>query len=97
MSQLADGSFVCDSCGYDVVNGGLQYCVIVLDEGPADEGYMRKYHFCRAHEGSTGREVKGCGEKMLGNKMLAHFNEGVTKKNGPDGRPAAADSAARPE
>jgi len=100
MSVRADGGAECDGCGYDCQNGGLQYCVIVLDEAPVSEGGMRKFHFCRAHEGDNGRTVKGCGEKLLGAKVLAHYeakHEGETQADGTDtaGGAAPLDRATR--
>lgn len=67
MSLRADGKYRCDRSGRELVNGGVQECIIVTDLDPAtDNTTTRVLHFCRED---------GCAGKVLSARNLADYKE----------------------
>jgi hypothetical protein len=73
--------FVCDRCGADVGNGGVDTCLIVSDWDPDTDNRVHNYHFCRANK---------CDRRVMTTTNLEHFN-----KIRDSQRKAAAKSAPR--
>lgn len=77
----SDGSYSCDRCGTDVVNGGVIYCAVVSDLIEVNGATtVINYHFCRDRE-EGGKKVQGCASKVLSKRNLQHYHETKESKN----------------
>lgn len=68
---------VCDKCGGDCGNGGIDQCAVVSDLDPDTPGLIRNYHFCRANKCDT--------------KVLAPANLEWFRTSGPGSRKSTSD------
>lgn len=72
MSLRADGSYRCDRCGVDVVNGGVLHAAVISDLDPDQPGTVRVLHLCRAPRDGA---PHGCVGNVLGPQTLANWTE----------------------
>lgn len=90
MSQVSDGTFVCDRCGAEVGNGSLLNAVVVSDIDPDKPGMVRNMHFCRDRTVDE-EEVKGCSRKLLSPSNLKHLNDSKESISEPASPGSGAD------
>lgn len=72
MSLRPDGSYRCDKCGADVVNGGVREAAIISDLDPDTAGEVRVLHLCREPRDGA---PSGCAGNVLGPAALANYIE----------------------
>lgn len=78
MSLRPDGGYECDRCGVDVGNGGVHTAAVISDLDPADGNLSpRVLHLCRDRPDpdQPGKTIRGCRDRVLTAKALAHYNE----------------------
>lgn len=60
MTARANGKNVCDGCGKDVDNAGIDKCAFLSDLEPDAPGGMTVRHYCRGTE-----DKPGCRDRIL--------------------------------
>ena len=73
MSLRADGTYRCDKCNDDVVNGGVQYAVTISGIDPDDASRQQVFHLCLPHERDDGEHYAGCRNRVLTATALAAY------------------------
>lgn len=73
MRDPGSDNFVCNRCGVDLGNGGIDHCIIVSRVNRVT-GLVENLHFCEDRE-EDGKQVKGCASRLLTPANLAHQRE----------------------
>lgn len=75
MSLQPNGSYVCDRCGADVGNGGVDQAARIADTDPQDATRLRSLHLCLDRIGTDGNIIQGCRGRVLTKRALRAYHE----------------------
>lgn len=79
MSLRPDGTYRCDRCDADIVNGGAQYAVTIAGADPDAPQYQRVLHLCLPREDDD-THVPGCRDRVLTATALAAYHALTDRK-----------------
>lgn len=80
--SVINEKFVCDGCGADVGNGGVDRCAIV-SRIDLETGHVENLHLCMTGKwGPDGKleDQGGCSVEILNDKALTHYSTKLRKK-----------------